>query len=81
MIHVSLSPILVLILRVIMSKNPKTTIHITNVIEDRHKLWHLFHSLPGFKRISFHQEFLFVCFDQLVQATNAIDYVQKKVFY
>jgi hypothetical protein len=63
------------------SHNPKTTIHVTNILQDKVALWRLFKSLEGFKRLSFHQDFIFVCFQEIVFATQAIDYVQKKASF
>ncbi|KAI9334809.1 hypothetical protein DFJ73DRAFT_780532 [Zopfochytrium polystomum] len=40
---------------------------------DRAKLQQHFRKFDGFKRISFHQDYVFVCFHQLEQAAAAID--------
>jgi hypothetical protein len=61
--------------------NAKTTIHVTNLPEDKSSLWTTFADLPGFKRVSFHQDFCFVCFDEISYATQAIDFVQNSVSY
>ncbi|KAI8822381.1 uncharacterized protein EV422DRAFT_396395 [Fimicolochytrium jonesii] len=57
------------------SNRPKTTIHVTNITKDKAALKSLFQNMDGFRRISFHQDYCFVCFDNLHYATDAIDHV------
>ncbi|KAJ3053079.1 hypothetical protein HK097_005113 [Rhizophlyctis rosea] len=61
-----------------MSHPPKTTIHVTNITKDKATLKKLFQSFDGFRRISFHQDYCFVCFDNLEYATHAIDEIHSQ---
>ncbi|KAJ3042394.1 hypothetical protein HDV00_007350 [Rhizophlyctis rosea] len=61
-----------------MSHPPKTTIHVTNITKDKAILKKLFQSFDGFRRISFHQDYCFVCFDNLEYATQAIDEIHSQ---
>ena len=61
------------------NNNPKTTIHVSNIPDDKVKIYKAFKHLDGFRRVSFHQDFCFVCFEDVHTARQAIDYVQKEV--
>ncbi|KND02663.1 uncharacterized protein SPPG_01748 [Spizellomyces punctatus DAOM BR117] len=61
-----------------MSHLPKTTIHVTNITKDKATLKKMFQDMEGFRRISFHQDYCFVCFDDLSSATDAIDTVHSQ---
>ncbi|KAJ3020909.1 hypothetical protein HKX48_009512 [Thoreauomyces humboldtii] len=61
-----------------MSHQPKTTIHVTNITRDKATLKRMFQEMEGFRRISFHQDYCFVCFDDLGSATDAIDEIHSQ---
>ncbi|KAJ3178166.1 hypothetical protein HDU87_003718 [Geranomyces variabilis] len=61
-----------------MSHQPKTTIHVTNITKDKAALKRMFQEMEGFRRISFHQDYCFVCFDDLSSATKAIDQIHSQ---
>ncbi|KAJ3151080.1 hypothetical protein HDU89_002292 [Geranomyces variabilis] len=61
-----------------MSHQPKTTIHVTNITKDKATLKRMFQEMEGFRRISFHQDYCFVCFDDLSSATKAIDQIHSQ---
>ncbi|KAJ3296385.1 hypothetical protein HDU79_006864 [Rhizoclosmatium sp. JEL0117] len=50
----------------------KTTIHVSNIVLNRAQLRLHFREYEGFRRISFHQDYVFVCFGDVVTAANAI---------
>ncbi|KAI8920169.1 hypothetical protein DFJ77DRAFT_231293 [Powellomyces hirtus] len=61
-----------------MSHQPKTTIHVTNITKDKATLKRMFQDMNGFRRISFHQDYCFVCFEDLSYATDAIDEIHSQ---
>ncbi|KAJ3059231.1 hypothetical protein HDU98_004758, partial [Podochytrium sp. JEL0797] len=50
----------------------KTTIHVSNIVLNRAQLRLHFREYEGFRRISFHQDYVFVCFGDVITAANAI---------
>ncbi|TPX76052.1 hypothetical protein CcCBS67573_g02668 [Chytriomyces confervae] len=50
----------------------KTTIHVSNIQINRAQLRLHFREYEGFRRISFHQDYIFVCFGDVVSAADAI---------
>ncbi|KAH9253116.1 hypothetical protein BASA81_008951 [Batrachochytrium salamandrivorans] len=57
----------------------KTTLHVTNISSmDKASLKLLFEAMPGFRRIAFHSDYLFVCFSDLDEASAAINTIQTK---
>ncbi|KAJ3279862.1 hypothetical protein HK104_001116 [Borealophlyctis nickersoniae] len=61
-----------------MSHLPKTTIHVTNISKDKAFLKRFFSQFTGFRRVSFHQDYCFVCFENLQTATRAIDEIHSQ---
>ncbi|KAI8924164.1 hypothetical protein BC831DRAFT_551577 [Entophlyctis helioformis] len=60
------------------SAKGKTTIHVTNITKDKASLKRLFERMPGFCRIAFHADYVFVCFNDLHSATLAIGDIQRR---
>ncbi|KAJ8324229.1 hypothetical protein QVD99_008557 [Batrachochytrium dendrobatidis] len=57
----------------------KTTIHVTNLSsEEKVGLKLMFEAMPGFRRMAFHSDYLFVCFSDLTFATQAINTIHTK---
>ncbi|KAJ3093348.1 hypothetical protein HDU96_002357, partial [Phlyctochytrium bullatum] len=56
----------------------KTTIHVTNIVRDKADLKALFSLYEGFRRISFHQDYVFVCFSSVDTSTKAIDRIHSE---
>ncbi|KAJ3192531.1 hypothetical protein HK101_006360, partial [Irineochytrium annulatum] len=63
---------------VVSNHSKKTTIHVTNIIKDKAELKTLFAAYDGFRRISFHQDYLFLCFANVETSTRAIDRIHNE---
>ncbi|KAJ3319804.1 hypothetical protein HDV06_005925 [Boothiomyces sp. JEL0866] len=61
-----------------MKQNTKATIHVTNLNRDKVALKKMAKEFPGFERISFYSEYVFISFKSLQDATNAIDFIHTK---
>ena len=60
------------------SPAPKKTIHVTNLDRDRGIFLKMLIGLPGFDRVAFYNDYSFVCFDDIRNASLAMEQIMAK---